>query len=118
MNKYSSDFMNSCIRIFLSNYLLIRSKPLLFGVCEFPFLGKETLAVRKKIQKFFSQFPVLKLEMFVRKTFVRKTFVRKTFVRKTFVRKTFGKCLCVKRLYVKCLYRKCLYRKYLYRKRL
>ena len=67
-NKYPLDFSNSCIRIFLSKLFINRPKPITVPKKEFvmclPFLGRETLALKKKLLSFFSsQFPAFKLKI-------------------------------------------------------
>ena len=69
-NKYPIRFINFCIKSFLDKLILNRAKSSAttvpkkeFSIC-LPFLGKETLIVKKKLLKLFSlQFPHFKLRI-------------------------------------------------------
>ena len=67
-NKYPLNFTNSCINIFLSKLFSDKVKPVTVPRKEFmiclPFLGRETIAMKKKlISLFSSQFPAFKLKI-------------------------------------------------------
>ena len=67
-NKYPLEFINACIHTFLSKLFIEKIKPLTVPKKEFfmclPFLGSETLAVKKRLKKLFSsQFPMFQLKI-------------------------------------------------------
>ena len=67
-NKYPLSFTNSCINIFLSKLFIDRVRPITAPKKEFimciPFLGRGTLAIKKKLRNLFSsQFPAFQLKI-------------------------------------------------------
>ena len=61
-------FINSCVRIFLSKLFTVKTEISTVPKKEFlmclPYLGQQTIAIKKKLQNFFSsQFPAFKLKI-------------------------------------------------------
>ena len=67
-NKYPSSFINSCINIFLSKLFTEKAKPLISApkkvlIMCLPYLGRETLSIKKRLKKLFSsQFNAFELK--------------------------------------------------------
>ena len=67
-NKYPLGFINSCINIFLSKLFAQKAKPIISApkkvlIMCLPYLGRETLSIKKRLKKLFSsQFNAFELK--------------------------------------------------------
>ena len=67
-NKYPMSFIDTCVRTFLSKLFTVKTEIPTVPKKEFlmclPYLGQQTIAIKKKLQNFFSsQFPAFKLKI-------------------------------------------------------